>query len=578
MNLKVLVPDDVIVAMRLARTLAILSGVHDRSERRQRAAVVRKLIAQAAMPSNGKRVLFFSFRGWYPHVAWEAILAHSLRIRGATVHMFNCGGQLPICEVNFRHANPGLACRECAAYPEALIAALGISRSWLHEYLSPHEQSEITATVKRLDPAEYTGWMFEGIPVGQLVADSARWFLRKSKLDMEGRDGRVYRDFLISGAQVACIAPRLLSRMRPAVVVELNGRFFAERILNHCAGETTRVVTYEAGWRKNTLGFDRLSELSPVDLGSVWTTYQNKPLLPHEERELDEWIQTRAGGDMQRDFYIHFQEQESGDPLRRLGLNRALPTAVLFTNLVWDTAVLNRDQAFPSILDWVKTTIRLFRDWPGRQLIIRVHPAEDLRPSMESSEKVGSFIGGLGPLPRNVRVVPARHELSSYALMGCCQAGLVYTSTAGLEMALRGKPVVVSARVYYRGCGFTYDVERATDYGAVIAQAFDAPRLDSKTINLARRFAYLLLFRYLHKLPVVNQRAGRLPILEPSETELLLPGALPEFDHLLAAIQTGGELVPPCPSSYATNDSVENRGVHETVPGNTGVLEPEERR
>src|SRR5438874_1709156 len=480
MNLKTLVPGDVIVAMRLARTLAILSGFHDRSERRQRATVVRKLTTQASMPSNGRRVLFFSFRGWYPHVAWEAILAHSLRIRGVAVHIFHCGGQLPICEVNFRHANPGLACRECKAYPEVLIAALGIPRSWLHEYLSPHEQREIATTVKRLDPSEYAGWIFEDMPVGQLVADSVRWFLRKSKLDIEGRDGRVYRDFLISGAQVACMAPRLLSRIRPDVVVELNGQFFAERILNHSARETTSVVTYEAGSRKNTLGFDRLSELSPVDLGSVWATYKNKPLLPQEERELDEWIQTRAGGDMQRDFYIHFQGQERGDPLRQLGLNRESPTAVLFTNLVWDTAVLNRDLAFPTIVEWVKTTIRLFRDWPGRQLIIRIHPAEELRPSMESFEKVGSFIRGLGPLPRNVRVVPARHELSSYALMECCQVGLVYTSTTGLEMALRGKPVVVSARVYYRGGGFTYDVERASDYGVMMSRAFDAPRLDPK--------------------------------------------------------------------------------------------------
>jgi hypothetical protein len=307
------------------------------------------------------------------------------------------------------------------------------------------------------------------------------------------------------------------------------------------------VVAYEAGWRSNTLGFDAVSDAGPIDLDSVWASYAHSLLTQRENDELDNWIKGRSAGDMERDFYIRFNKQDRQHPLRRLNLSPDLPTAVLFTNLVWDTAVLNRDLAFPSTHDWLSATVRLFGHWRDRQLIIRIHPAEDLRPSVESREKMADVIESLGPLPENVRVVPAKQQLSSYRLMDSCQLGLVYTSTTGLEMALHGKPVVVAARVYYRGRGFTCDVSRASDYAGIISEAFKATTLSTEQMTLARRFAYLLLFRYLYKIPVVNQRPRQLPLLDPSETELLLPGALPELDQLLDAIEKGRDFVPlPC--------------------------------
>jgi hypothetical protein len=367
------------------------------------------------------------------------------------------------------------------------------------------------------------------------------WFLRKSAPDVTGRDAQVYRDFLRAGAEVALLAPRVLQKIQPDVVLELNGQFFAERIFNRYVAKGTNIVTYEVGWRTNTLGFDSLSEAGPINLDSSWDEAKQRRLTSREEEELDTWITKRAAGDMQRDFYIRFSVDKTSNPITALGLDPNLPTAVLFTNLVWDTAVLGRDLAFGSIKEWIVHTVRMFNEWPKRQLIIRIHPAEDLRPAMESSEKLADVVAALGPLPHNVRVVPARQQLSSYALMEHCQVGVVYTSTTGFEMALRRKPVIVAADVYYREKGFTYDVHQTEDYAALLNEAFNNQSLDNEQSILARRFAYLLLFRYLHKIPVVLQRPRDLPMFDPSEVDLLLPGALPEFDELIARLVTPGK-------------------------------------
>jgi hypothetical protein len=537
-------PDSVIAAARLLRTRLAIRGIPERQEKRRRDETLDAVAAQAkargTVPAGATpRVLVFSLRGWYPHAAWETMLAHAMRLRGADVHVFNCGGPMPACEVNFRGVRPALACPECRTYPGAVVEAAQLTRSWLEDYVTAAERRAVADAVGALTPAQYASFEWNGIAVGDLVRWSVLWFLRKATIDLASDDAEAYRRYLISGALIATAASKLLAATRPDVVLELNGQFFAERILNTFIPAHVPVVAYEAGWRKNTLGFDRVSAEGPVDLNDAWSRLRDVPLAVEEEAQLDEWVRTREAGDMQRDFYINFQA--AADPLSALGLDPTRPTAALFTNLVWDTAVMGRDRAFPSIRDWLRETIEMFRAHPERQLVIRIHPAEDLRPSQESVEKLGDFVGGID-MPPTVRLVPSKQTLSSYALLAHCQAALVYTSTIGVEAALRGIPVVVGAKVYYRDRGFTLDVHDRADFRRLLDEAMSR-RLDSDEVQRARRFAYLLMFRYLKPIPVVHQRAGKFPILEPTAVETLAPSKNREFDTLIAQLMAGGPFV-----------------------------------
>lgn len=542
MALKDALPPTVLAAARLARTYASLAGLRDPNERRLRDQSLTRMAAQPRAANQGRRVLVFSFRGgWYPHTAWEAVLAHSLRLRGVEVHLFNCGGRLPICEVNLRHANPGVACRECAAYPRELARVLDLPRTWLADYVTLEETAQIDSAVRKVKPAEYRDWSYQGQPVGDLVHDAVLWFLRKSAVGDTRGDWQVYADFLRAGAALVVASPRLLKRTTPDVVLELNGRFFAERILNRFVPNEIPIVIYEAGWRRNTLGFDRLGSEGLVDLDDAWKAMARTPLTATEDATLDRWIHERTSGDMQRDFYIRFQST-SQNPLAALGLDPQRPTAILFTNLVWDTAVLGHDEAFPSIQAWLRATIEMFATRPEWQLVVRIHPAEDLRPSQESNEKLGDEARTIGTLPPNVRLIGSAQEMSSYSLMDACTAVLVYTSTTGLEAALRGKPTVVAARVYYRGRGFTSDVFKAGQYSQLLDRAMSGSFI-SPTIECARRFAYLLLFRYLHQIPVVRQRPAGFPLLEPEDVDRLTPRGDEAFNQLVDAIAAGGPFV-----------------------------------
>jgi hypothetical protein len=119
---------------------------------------------------------------------------------------------------------------------------------------------------------------------------------------------------------------------------------------------------------------------------------------------------------------------------------------------------------------------------------------------------------------------------------------LVYTSTIGIEAALKGKPVVVGARVYYAGKGFAQLVRSVEEYPGLLEASLSG-RAAPDSVMLARRFAYLLLFRFLRHIPVVRQRPGSIPLLEPADVDGLLPGASPQIDELADAILRGHPLL-----------------------------------
>jgi hypothetical protein len=127
--------------------------------------------------------------------------------------------------------------------------------------------------------------------------------------------------------------------------------------------------------------------------------------------------------------------------------------------------------------------------------------------------------------------------------MDAASVVMVYTSTAGLEAALSGKQVLVGARVYYARRGFTREVDDPATLGRLLDEAFANPRLTDAQRDLARRFAYLLLFRFLRDVPVVKQRPHTHPLLDPSEARALLPGQVADFDALMASLLDGSPFV-----------------------------------
>jgi hypothetical protein len=503
---------------------------------------------------DGPAVLVLSFRGaWLLHGTWEALVAEALRRRGARPVLFVCSGGLPqtlpgrapACGIASSH-QAGPNCANCLDCGLSIAASLHLPVLRLDDFVDGRRVRELAALVDASSGSEVRALHHHGLPIGQYVLNSARWFLCVSDLDGVAEGDAVMRAFAKSALVVAHAAPALLDRVRPEAVFLLNGLFFAERIVKAEAERRgIRVVSYEVGFIPDTLCF---SEDVPgyYDIGPLWERVKDRPLGPAQANRLDDYMADRRKGRRSPFNYWPTLTEDERAILSSLRLAPDRPTAVLFTNITWDSAAQDRDRAFPDMYAWVVESIRLFASRPDAQLVVRIHPAEVRVPGWQTRDPVGTRLRATFPrLPANVRVVPAESDVSSYSLMTLSRCGLVYTSTTGLEMATEGMPVVVAGIVHYGGKGFTLDPSSIDEYEQEVARALEADR-DPVVRDLARRYAYALFFRYFHPFPIVAENAPDfIPTLRASEPGVLDPGGDPTLDGICRAIRSGGAFYGP---------------------------------
>lgn len=511
-------------------------------------AVFRDLrrLGQTAPPTaGGPRVLVLSFRGgWLVHALWEVLIAEALRRRGAAPTVFVCSGGLPnalpgrapACGISNIHRTQPLSCADCLRCSLTLTGALDLPVLRLDDLVSRLRIQETFRRAAGLRIDELLRLTHNGLSLGPAIRRSARWFLCSSRLDDSEESLAVVRGFAQTALLLAEVAPVLLDRVEPEVVFLLNGLFVVEEVIRaEAARRGIRVVTYEHG-----LDNDSVSVASGVapryDLDPLWTTISERPLSAAQDRRLTAYINER-----QRGVWPQFTESEA-EIGRSLKLDPHLPTVALFTNVTFDTAVQDRDRGFRDMFSWIEESIRLFATWPDAQLVIRVHPGEIGLPGWSTRDPVVPRVETLFPsLPPNVQIVPPQSDLSSYALIRLARAGLVYTSTVGLEMAMEGIPVVVAGDVHYAGKGFTLDSFGPLDYPQLVLAALQRSR-DPSIQERARRYGYAFFFRGNHPFPLVSENAPDfIPTLNTTNPSSLEPGGDPTLDLLCNGILTGGD-------------------------------------
>jgi len=138
-------------------------------------------------------------------------------------------------------------------------------------------------------------------------------------------------------------------------------------------------------------------------------------------------------------------------------------------------------------------------------------------------------------LPENVIIIPPESNISSYTLIDKCQKVIVYTSTIGLEAAILGKPVIQCAHSNYSGKGFTIEPASGEEYERGLQEDTFQPPPCSK--ELARRFAYMLYFKYMIPLTSVSELKGDFRFHLDSFDDLKDDTLDPGLSHIIDCIR-----------------------------------------
>jgi len=327
-------------------------------------------------------------------------------------------------------------------------------------------------------------------------------------LQREGADTSLplYRLRLARNRRAAQVLAHWLRRERPDVLVVPNGAILEFGVAYEVGQRLgIPVITYEFEYMRNRVWLSQRRPVMDLDTDDLWTAARPHPLSPAQIRQMEAMMTARRGG---RPWGVHTRAWQNvgraGSQTVRQELkldNR--PLALLATNVFGDSVTIGRQVFTQGMSDWLSETLRFFARQNRVQLVVRVHPGERLlAPGGTSLLEV--VRATLPQPPEHIKIIPPDAQVNSYDLVELAQAGLVYTTTLGLEMAMDGLPVAVAGQVHYRGRGFTHDPTSWEDYFNLLEQMVTEPerlRPSAQQVDLARRYAYHFFFTYPRPYP-----------------------------------------------------------------------------
>jgi hypothetical protein len=304
--------------------------------------------------------------------------------------------------------------------------------------------------------------------------------------------------------EAALAARTWLVAHRPDVVIVPNGTIQEMGVVYRVARHLDiPVVTFEFGDQRERIWLAQNAEIMRHETDALWEALGKAPLTEAQLQQLQDLYAARQDAKTWKNFARRWQATptKGGETVRqRLGLDDR-PVVLLATNVLGDSLTLGRQVFSETMAEWIARTVRFFAAREDVQLVIRVHPGETLTHGTSMVEVVQ---GSLDEVPEHIHLIGPEEKVNTYDVVEVADLGLVYTTTVGLEMSMRGIPVVVAGQTHYRKRGFTVDPGSWEAYfEALDSLLADLPgaQLSQEQIELSWRYAYLFFFAFPKPFP-----------------------------------------------------------------------------
>lgn len=264
-----------------------------------------------------------------------------------------------------------------------------------------------------------------------------------------------------------------------------------------------QTVTYEFNDQREQIWLSQNQVVMHQNTDQLWKEKKEHPLTEEEREQIAGLENARTSASKYGKGTRFWQDVASvgGETLRSaLGLD-SRPVVLLATNVLGDSLTLGRNIFTASMAEWITKTVQYFAGRPDVQLVVRIHPGERLMKGPSSQDVINT---ALASIPENIRLISPSEKINTYDLMEIASLGLAYTTTVGMEMAMRSVPVILAGQTHYRGRGFTHDPISYQEYFAKLDEILADPsayRLTQQQVETAWNYAYRFFFDFPHPFP-----------------------------------------------------------------------------
>jgi len=508
----------------------------------------------AGLPADAsKGTLLFWVPGGMPlllHV--EASIAAAMKLRGYNVHAIICGSPYRACAV--RTAADGQpiekwrdVCGSCMSKTSGFLETMGIPYSFNSEFITEAERAELWEKTADVTWENLNSLEFEGLRVGSNSRSSIVRYLQGASLT--GHEA-IVREFAYSALVTALTSRRVFEQFKPWRVFMSHGVYVDWGPALHGARRGGIPVTV---WKSSyvpshfyirsvvdpaRIEFNRFSE-------EAWAETLSSELTPRQNARLDKFFHDRYEKQLSFDMRQVGKRKQDADSsaLRAKYAPDDKPVWAVFSHVNWDSVADFAPMAYPSFDEWILDTIRQAIKTPEVQWLIKIHPAE---ARDEGDHGVERLIERCFPhLPDHVRVIPAQDSISSANLYELIDGGVTVYGTAGLELALSGKPVILAGEAHYGGKGFTYDGLSPEAYRALLSRASTIGPLSEVQRETVRKYAYSHFIQRQVPINVLKNPDSPWWRFQLNKRELLLPGNDPFAQFVCDRLIDGKDMCMP---------------------------------
>lgn len=318
------------------------------------------------------------------------------------------------------------------------------------------------------------------------------------------KEDPVYRLRYERNLEAALNARAWLAAHKPDVAIIPNGTIQEMGVVYQVAQHLQiPTVTFEFSDQREHIWLAQDDEIMRHNTDDLWTARGGDPLEEDQVQRLQSMFSARQDAKTWKNFTRQWQDTPTEGATavqRKLGLDDR-PVVLLATNVLGDSLTLGRQVFSETMAEWIERTVAFFLQREDVQLVIRVHPGEMLTHGTSMLDVIEAKFERL---PEHIHLVRPDEKVNTYDLLEVTDFGLVYTTTVGLEMAMRGIPVVVAGQTHYRNRGFTHDPDSWEAYFDTLRSLLpdlESARLTQNQVELSWRYSYLFFFHFSKPFP-----------------------------------------------------------------------------
>lgn len=520
----------------------------------------------SAISSSQGLIIFWVPGGMPPMLHVETAIAAALKLRGNNVHAVICDGVFSACvkrEISdhvpiYKWKDSCAACRRGCA---AILDSMGVSYSYIGDYVAQQDLSDLKDVADTLSWDSVGGLKYREIKVGNNVRSSVQRFLKGHDLP---NDQMLVNSYALSGLVCAAAVEHAIKKLKPVRIFMSHGTYVDWGPALHTAfAKKIPVTTWMASYLPARFYLRHVENGVQIDFhnmsSAAWNEISIGGFSEKQNECLDIFLQGRYKKDTSFDMKHFKQYTGQVDELRaRYRLDPAKPIWGIVAHINWDAVSDYSPMVYESFNQWMHDTIQVIKDIPDVQWLIKVHPAE----AWDNPESGVEYLikTHFPELPEHIRVLAAEENISPLDFFNVVDGGVTVYGTAGLELALHGKPVILAGDAHYGRKGFTYDADSQEHYRELLKQAGQLPRLSDAEIELARKYAYCYFIQRQIPLSVVRDPKSKWWNFQYSKRELLLEGQDPAIDFICETILNGRDFIMDEKLLRLTNENMDGQG------------------